>query len=96
MSTKKSPQSVLILPSLPETRERILVLCDSRGRPVTIGETAMHLGWWATLAKVEGVLEEMVEDGILKKFVSKWDEDVPRYGRLLGLACLAEAPSILG
>ena len=69
MTSTKSPLSPTIL--LSETRGQILSFCQHLGRPVTIGEVATLLGWKTTLEAAEGILDEMVKDGLLVKRTSK-------------------------
>jgi hypothetical protein len=42
----------------------------SSSRPLLIGAVAMHLGWWATLAETENLLEGLVSEGLLRHLTS--------------------------
>lgn len=54
-------------PPLEEQRALILALAKQGApRPILIGPTAVHLGWWATLPETEALLEEMVTAGTLR------------------------------
>lgn len=39
-------------------------------KPVLIGGLCLHLGWWATLADAERILDQLVEEGVLRRLTA--------------------------
>lgn len=67
-------------PSLETQKTSILFFCLQKGRPVTIGEVAMHLGWKVTLEEAEAILEGMVAN---RQLVKSKGEGAVRYDRCM-------------
>jgi hypothetical protein len=53
-------------PAPHEVRRLVLEYARNASRPLLIGAVAMHLGWWATLAETEKLLESLVTEGLLR------------------------------
>lgn len=61
-------------------QEQALSFCKKKGRPVTIGEVALYLGWSMSLEKIEGLMDDLVEEKSLRSFVR---EGVTLYERCM-------------
>lgn len=57
-------------PTPHEIRHLVLEYARTSVRPLLIGAVATHLGWWATLAETERLLESLVSEGLLRYLTS--------------------------
>lgn len=58
----------MTIPVKPFQRDEVVRYAKKRApRPILIGDVALNLGWWSTIRKTEELLEEMVEDGVLRR-----------------------------
>lgn len=58
-------------PPLEVRRNRCMTLVGGLHKPALIGFIAVELGWWATLAETEAILEGLVKDGLLRRITPK-------------------------
>jgi hypothetical protein len=54
-------------PPPPQIRQQAIEYCRRVGKPILIGHLSLHLGWWASLADTEALLEDLVSEGLLRR-----------------------------